>query len=154
RQQAHGGQEQLRLARARFAHHRDAFGRLDLQSHAANRLDALAARLEAHAKILDRQQFRRPRHHVPTSLTSSASRRPSPSILSASSSKASSPPGMSSIQGAASSSPPPSDTNVPRLALGSWMPSPRKLKKLSNSMICGTLKVANTTTTPQTLGRT
>jgi hypothetical protein len=43
---------------------------------------------------------------------------------------------------------------VPRLACGSWIPRPRKLRKLSNRMICGTVSVAYTTTGPITFGTT
>ena len=53
-------------------------------------------------------------------------------------------PGKNSIQGAASMDWVPSAISVPQLVLGSAIPKPKKLMKLSASMIAGRVRVVQT----------
>jgi hypothetical protein len=143
RQQSHRRHEQLRLAGTRLPDDADALAAPQPQRQVAHRGNAPAAAREIDAQIRDLERPRRRRAHgrsIPRA--SNASRSASPSTLNASSSTASSRLGVSRIHGADSISAAPAAISVPRLASGSWMPSPRKLRKLSNRMIWGTVRVA------------
>src|SRR5450631_867854 len=155
RQKPHRRHEHLGLAGSRFADDAEALARGHRQRHVAHSRQGAAPQRISHLQVLHAEsRHRGGEWSHPPSFTSSASRSPSPRIFRLSSSSARKPPGTSNIQGAASISPAPCAINVPRLARGSWIPSPRKLRKLSNNMICGTVSVAYTITGPKTFGIT
>src|ERR1039457_5502117 len=133
RQQTHGRHEYLGLAGTRFTHDAEALAWRHLQRHIAHSRYGAARKRIDHLQIL----YAESRHgnvllRHPPSFASRASRSPSPRIFRLSSSRARKPPGTSNIHGAASISPAPCAMSVPRLVRGSWIPNPRKLRKLSN----------------------
>src|SRR4051812_15019738 len=134
-QKTEGRQEKLALARSAFAHHAKAFALPDGKAGILHGMDIAVCQGEMHIEVRDFEQ----RCH--RSLGSSASRSPSPRKLKQNKVTAMNRAGNSNIQGAVSIWSAPSEIKTPQLVSGSWIPSPRKERKLSVRITPGTVRV-------------
>src|ERR1700752_4354606 len=136
-QNAHHCMEELALAAARLPDDPKALPCAHFEADTIHCTHGPLPHCELHAQITRLEE----RAH-PARLGSSASRSPSPMKFRQPSNRTSTVTGTSSIHGADSISEAPSATRLPRLARGSCTPRPRKLRKLSNRIICGIRRVA------------
>src|SRR3989454_8734544 len=122
---------------------------MQVETDPVDRLDHPVVGKELGFEVLDLQDRRRHRF----CLGSRASRRPSPRKLNAISVNDSAMAGTRTTCGAMRMAWNPSAAIAPQDVVGGWTPRPRKLKKASKRMACGTPKVAWTMIGPNALGR-